>query len=577
MTDDRHLLTQYRKDRSESAFGELVRRHIDLVYATALRVAAGDSHLAEDVTQMVFSDLARKAWSIPADVLLPGWLHRHAFYTASKTVRGECRRRAREQESLAMQTPDAGPEPVWDEVAPLLDASLNELSPADRDALVLRFFQKQDFRAVGAALGISEDAAQKRVTRALDKLRGTLNQRGAVLGGAALASFLSAEALSAAPAGLAVGVTASSLAAGSAVGTGLQLTLMKLMAITKTQLAVASVVLAAGLATPLAVEYKSNKSLHAANTRLSQQVDALKDVVGLNETLSADNRRLSNRVAALTTRVAAPADTASTSGHPTDELLQLRSRVSRLQADMKAAANQGSSNSLADIYKNPAMKSLLQSMYGTMVTSQYGPLINRLGLPPEQNAAFKALLEKQLSAGTDASLDLLTTGLSSSEVMEKGKEIAALRKADDEEIHQLLGDEKFAQYTDYEKNMTGETTISEYMKDAGALALNPDQQQALVHAITEEQSNIVSMKYADRIARGDTNLDLSSILSTDVLNEQLKQEEQRTQRYLDRARTILSADQYASFEHYLTNRMQMTSSMMQMSMKLLGGGSKTNN
>ena len=75
MIDDEQLLLQYARERSESAFGELVARHVDFVYSAALRVVNGDSHLAQDVAQMVFIDLARKAGSLPDDVGLAGWLH----------------------------------------------------------------------------------------------------------------------------------------------------------------------------------------------------------------------------------------------------------------------------------------------------------------------------------------------------------------------------------------------------------------------------------------------------------------------------------------------------------------------
>src|SRR5262249_52974216 len=97
MMEDAQLLEQFRRDRSEAAFGELVTRHIDLVYSAALRKVNGDSHLAQDVTQMVFADLARKAGSLPRGVVLAGWLYRHSCYTAAKAVRSERRRRAREQ------------------------------------------------------------------------------------------------------------------------------------------------------------------------------------------------------------------------------------------------------------------------------------------------------------------------------------------------------------------------------------------------------------------------------------------------------------------------------------------------
>ena len=95
MTNDKELLEQYTGNGSESAFGELVSRHIDLVYSVALRILAGDCHQAQDVTQVVFMDLARKARRLPRDVLVAGWLYRHAWYTAAKAVRTERRRQTR--------------------------------------------------------------------------------------------------------------------------------------------------------------------------------------------------------------------------------------------------------------------------------------------------------------------------------------------------------------------------------------------------------------------------------------------------------------------------------------------------
>ena len=129
MMDDKQLLGAYARERSESAFGELVTRHIDLVYSTALRVVNGDSHLAQDVTQTVFIDLARKAGSLPDDVALPGWLHRHTCYTATKAVRTERRRQGREQTAMEMRALDDNTRPEWEQVAPYLDESLDQLNP----------------------------------------------------------------------------------------------------------------------------------------------------------------------------------------------------------------------------------------------------------------------------------------------------------------------------------------------------------------------------------------------------------------------------------------------------------------
>src|SRR5438093_7860874 len=226
MKDDEQLLRKYAEERSESALGELVTRYIDLVYSAALRVVNGDAQLALDVTQTVFIDLARKARRLPRGVMLAGWLHRHTCYTAATAVRTERRRRAREQAAMEMRALDDNTESPWQRLAPYLDEALNELNSSDRHALVLRFLKRQDLRAVGAALGISEDSAQKRVSRALEKLRGVLSRRDVTLTATALASVLATEAVTAAPVGLAITVTAASLTA--AAQTGTTVTLLKI-------------------------------------------------------------------------------------------------------------------------------------------------------------------------------------------------------------------------------------------------------------------------------------------------------------------------------------------------------------
>jgi RNA polymerase sigma factor (sigma-70 family) len=207
MMDARQLLDQYLGTHSESAFSELVARNVDLVYSAALRLVGGDTHLAEDVTQTVFVDLVRKAGSLPGDVVLPGWLHQHACFTASKAVRTERRRQAREQTAMEMSALDHNNESSWELIAPHLHEGLNQLDARDRDAIVLRFLKQQDLHAMGAALGISDAAAQKRVSRALDKLRELLSRRGITTSAAALSIVLSANAVQAAPVGLAVTIS----------------------------------------------------------------------------------------------------------------------------------------------------------------------------------------------------------------------------------------------------------------------------------------------------------------------------------------------------------------------------------
>ena len=301
MMDDKQLLGAYARERSESAFGELVTRHIDLVYSTALRVVNGDSHLAQDVTQTVFIDLARKAGSLPDDVALPGWLHRHTCYTATKAVRTERRRQSREQTAMEMRALDDNTRPEWEQVAPYLDESLNQLNPADRDALVLRFLKQQDLRSVGTALGISDDAAQKRVDRALEKLHVLLKHRGATLSAAALGTALATQAVTAAPVGLAASVTGTALAS-AAAGAGMTATIVKIMAMTKLKFGLLSLAVTAGVA--LSVwQYLQTERLKGEITSLRRSPAELAELRGENRRLAealraeaerpkADNREL---------------------------------------------------------------------------------------------------------------------------------------------------------------------------------------------------------------------------------------------------------------------------------------------
>jgi RNA polymerase sigma factor (sigma-70 family) len=190
------LLAEFGRSRSESAFRELVQRHLPLVYNTALRVTNGDRHLAEDIAQIVFTDLAGKATGLSSGTIIAGWLHQHTWFTASKTIRTERRRALREQQSIDMHTSDTDASGLA-HLQPIVDEALTTLNPEDRDALVLRFFESADLRRVGASFGISEDAAQKRVARALEKLRAVLATRGVTVSSVALTTFLAAQSTAA--------------------------------------------------------------------------------------------------------------------------------------------------------------------------------------------------------------------------------------------------------------------------------------------------------------------------------------------------------------------------------------------
>lgn len=247
--EDIELLQRYTAERSEDAFAALIARHMNKVYSVALR-HAGNASQAEEITQAVFVLLARKARSLSRSTILSAWLYKAARLTALTFVRSEMRRARREQEAQMQSMPDDTPSETWEQMAPLLDAAMAELGAKDRAAIVLRFFDGKSLDDVATALAASEEAAKKRVARAVEKLRLVLRRRGLAVPSTVLVAALSAHAVQAAPAHLLPATLAAAAAQGTAACTS-TLTLIKgplsIMAWTNTKTAI--VATTAGLLT----------------------------------------------------------------------------------------------------------------------------------------------------------------------------------------------------------------------------------------------------------------------------------------------------------------------------------------
>ncbi len=219
MTDN-ELLEAWVARRSDPAFAELVRRYADLVYSAALR-QVNEPLLAEDVAQAVFLVLARKAASLRRIAVLAGWLYRTTRFVAMSAIRTEARRHRREKEAAIMNptTHTVDPEDSsWTQVAPLLDEAMAALPEGDRNAVLLRFFQAKPMATVGEHLGVSQEAAKKRVGRAVDRLRDFFVHRGITLSAAALSAALARDAVQAAPVDLVAKITTVQAAAAASGG-----------------------------------------------------------------------------------------------------------------------------------------------------------------------------------------------------------------------------------------------------------------------------------------------------------------------------------------------------------------------
>lgn len=206
---DSQLLLDFAERRSDAAFAELVRRHLNLVHAAALRITR-DPDLAKDVSQAVFIALANQAGKLAGHAVLVGWLHRSTRNVAAQSIRTETRRRAREHAAAIMHHP-SGDDSNWQPIAPQLDAALSDLTAADRDAILLRYFENQSAQQMADLLGISPEAAQKRVTRAVERLKEKLARRGVPTAAGSLAAAIAAFAAPAAPPGLAALVSTAAI------------------------------------------------------------------------------------------------------------------------------------------------------------------------------------------------------------------------------------------------------------------------------------------------------------------------------------------------------------------------------
>lgn len=301
---DAELLREYAECGAEAAFGELVQRHTNLVYSAAFRqVESAD--IAAEIAQNVFIGLARGAGRLAPklgrEASLAGWLCRCAHHLSLNHRRDEFRRLTRERHAMEQLTTGSDDPPNWEQVRRVLDDAMAELGEADYDALVLRFFQNRDFRAVGAAIGVSDDTAQKRVSRALDKLRARLAERGIRTSSGALGIVVAANAVQAAPAGLAATISGAALAGAAATSsTVLAATKTILMTTLQKSLVTAAAAVLAGAGVYEAhqaaqlrgqiqtARQEQGAQLQDLQTRLTEATNRLADLLAENSRLRAN-------------------------------------------------------------------------------------------------------------------------------------------------------------------------------------------------------------------------------------------------------------------------------------------------
>ena len=328
MNDDAALLRRYAEDRSEVAFAELVRRHVDLVYGAAFRRTGGDAHRAADVAQQVFATLARNARRLSRHTVLQAWLHTATRNASLNLMISENRRKIRESKAVTVEATASGgaSSPDWEGIKPILDGAIDELPEPDRAAIVLRFFEHREFSEIGSALRVSTDAARMRTERALEKLRALLARRGVTSTAAALGAMAANQPLMSAPAGI-TSALVSAASAGSAAGAGLGAHIISFMTTKIVSIAVVTGVLAlavgiylgragyasATVTTPQPApenpaQSRTIASLRQSYAALQAEIDR---VDAVNVELDAENARLNTNYAKLAAAKVSPVATPS--------------------------------------------------------------------------------------------------------------------------------------------------------------------------------------------------------------------------------------------------------------------------
>jgi RNA polymerase sigma factor (sigma-70 family) len=554
-TDDWNLLRQYAERRSNEAFATLVNRHLNLVYSAALRQVRSP-HLAQEVAQSVFSDLARNAPTLKSDTVLTAWLYRVAYRTAIDVVRHESRRQAREQiamEMAAMNTPSS----EWTRIEPLLDETMEVLDEEDRTAILLRYFDNKSLREVGQALGISEDAAQKRVSRAVDHLRELFSKRGVAVGSAGLIALLTAHAVQAAPAGLSTAIAAAAALSGTALHTAGTIGATQALIMTTTQkiliaATAASIAVAGGTAVyethHVSQMQEQIQALQQQRQPLTKQIQQLReerdDATRQLTSLQQEDQQLR-------------ADSA--------ELAALRGKTVQAQPQASAVPST-STNSLAGLakmLKDPQMKDMIRAQQKMMVDQMYGGLSKTLTLSPADGDALKKLLLDRQMALMDAGLAAMDG--SGADPKQTAEDTKALKAQYDKQIQDLLSPQDYAAFQQYDQT-AGERTMVNLFKQwlAPTDVLTDQQQNDLIAAMHDNRKALP----ASSLLNGNSND--PSKLTDENLTDAQKQMEQLNQQDAERAGAILTPTQLEQFTKFQQQMSAMQQAGLKMAVQMFG-------
>ena len=529
---DLQLLERYTRQHDEDAFAELVRQHLDLVFSAALRQVRSPQ-LAEEVAQSAFTDLARQAHRLAPDTVVSAWLYQVTRRTAIDVVRREARRQAREQvaqELNAMNTTAAD----WTHIEPLLDEAMQALEDTDRTAVLLRYFQNKSLREVGQTLGTTEEAARKRVSRAVERLGELLAKQGVTVGASGLVVLISANAVQAAPAGLAVTIsTAAALAGSTAAAT--TITTTKAIVMTALQKTLIATALVAAVGTGVYEAHQASR-LQDENQRLQQQQAPLAEQV---QRLQRERDEAETTLAAMQAQLAQPK-----SGSNTGELLRLRGEVGTLRQRVASSETKSRepANGAGKWMSDPHMAEYMRQAAADKIKSLYAPLFRELKLTPEQRDKFGQLFADQatnffgkLSATSQGSPDQAGAAPSTAAT---GSDLLG-------QLRSLLGDAGFARYAEFSQELPGRATLALLSPQLESNPLSDEQGARLIQLVKAEPRELMTGLLGSP--------DMAFLGSQADIDSFLQRVADSNQHILEQASSFLTPEQTGTLSAVLSN------------------------
>jgi FtsZ-binding cell division protein ZapB len=442
----------------------------------------------------------------------------------------------------------------------MLDEALDSLGDEDREAVLLRYFKNRDFRTVGLALGISDDTAQKRVSRAMERLRDFFSKRNVTIGASGLVVLISANAVQAAPVGLAAAISAAAVASSTTIAA------TKIIVMTTLQKTLVTVTVAA-LAGAGIYEARQVTQLQEQNQALQQQQAPLaeqnRQLHREREQLQRARDEATNQLAALTDELAK-----MVKQNPS-EVLKLRGEVGVLLQEKATADSQ---SAVSKAVTDPETRKALHDQYKLVMAGYYFDLAKRLKLTPEQTEQFNDLLADHLLDN----MDLITQGLNDGKSQAEVRRIfSAAETAFQGKVQALLGDDALAQYQDYTKNLASPRFVNSFADSlTGDSATIEDKKSRLIQAMQQATQSALAAAGLPADYQTYPMLNPANIASDEEAVQSLQLLDSIFGQTAASASTFLSADELNKFQDFRTNVIKLTQAAILVNRKLMAPVSK---